>query len=60
MTKLFKQILIFITLLLTANSCLAVAIPPESTLIFEIELVKVEAQKDKPAMMGMGSMGSIH
>ncbi|MGI2260467.1 FKBP-type peptidyl-prolyl cis-trans isomerase [Shewanella sp. GXUN23E] len=30
------------------------AIPPESTLIFDIELVKVEAQKDKPAAMGMG------
>ncbi|MGI2260680.1 FKBP-type peptidyl-prolyl cis-trans isomerase [Shewanella sp. GXUN23E] len=38
-------------------------IPPESALVFEIELVKVEVQKDKPAGMGMGmgmgGMGSM-
>ncbi|MCL2913932.1 FKBP-type peptidyl-prolyl cis-trans isomerase [Shewanella corallii] len=35
-------------------------IPPESALVFEIELVKVEVQKDKPAGMGMGmGMGGM-
>lgn len=37
------------------------AIPPESTLVFEIELVKVEVQKDKvPTMGSMGGMASGH
>ncbi|MGL4472886.1 MAG: FKBP-type peptidyl-prolyl cis-trans isomerase [Shewanella sp.] len=36
------------------------AIPPESVLIFDIELAKVEAQKDKvPTMGSMGGMGGM-
>ncbi|WP_410010882.1 FKBP-type peptidyl-prolyl cis-trans isomerase [Shewanella sp. NFH-SH190041] len=37
------------------------AVPPESTLVFDIELVKVEVQKDKvPTMGSMGGMMSAH